>query len=75
MKPVRTRWPDGVPAPIGRCLQLLAVPIVGSSGYGAPPHLLFTNIWQRLLVSIVLAAIVAVVGEMVLRVVTRFRRH
>jgi hypothetical protein len=51
------------------------IPIIGASDYGSFGGFEFTNLWQRLLFSVLAAVIVAVIGEIALRVLTRFRHH
>ncbi len=54
---------------------VMNAPIVSSYDYGEFKHQLFGDIWSRLIFSVILAAIVAAVGETVLRFIRNLRRH
>ena len=51
------------------------VPIIGASDYGSSGLLVLDGLWARIVVSILLAAIVAGIGEAAIRLARKLRHH
>jgi len=54
---------------------LATVPIVGASDYGSSGPLVLDGVWARIVASVLLAAIVACIGEAGVRIARKLRQH